>query len=88
MAIDLGFENENGEYISSITEEAKVFEILKNNSYKFGFILRYMKGKENITKYNFEPWHYRFVGKRLAKILYENNICLEEYYFSKEKYDK
>ena len=88
LAIDLGFENENGEYISSITEEAKVFEILKNNSYKFGFILRYMKGKENITKYNFEPWHYRFVGKRLAKILYENNICLEEYYFSKEKYDK
>ena len=88
LAIDLGFENENGEYISSITEDTKVFEILKNNSYKFGFILRYMKGKENITKYNFEPWHYRFIGKRLAKILYENNICLEEYYFSKEKYDK
>ena len=87
LAIDLGFEDEDGNYISSITEDSNVFEVLKNNSYKFGFILRYMKGKEEITKYNFEPWHYRFVGKRLAKILYENDICLEEYYDNILKYN-
>ena len=88
LAVDIGYETEDGEYISSVTEESKVFEILKDNAYKFGFILRYMKGKEDITKYNFEPWHFRFVGNRLSKILYENNICLEEYYLDKEKYDK
>lgn len=87
LAIDLGFEDEDGNYISSITEDSNVFEVLKNNSYKFGFILRYMKGKEEITKYNFEPWHYRYVGKRLAKILFENEICLEEYYQDKDKFD-
>ena len=88
LAVDIGYETEEGEYISSVTEESKVFDVLKVNSYKFGFILRYMKGKEDITKYNFEPWHFRFVGNRLSKILYENNICLEEYYLDKEKYDK
>ena len=87
LAVDLGFENEDGKYISSITEDSNVFDFLKENAYKFGFILRYMKGKEHITKYNFEPWHYRFVGKRLAKILYENNICLEEYYENKIKFE-
>lgn len=87
LAVDLGFENEDGKYISSITEDSNVFEFMKENVYKFGFILRYMKGKEEITKYNFEPWHYRFVGKRLAKILYENDICLEEYYDNILKYN-
>ena len=36
--------------------------------------------KENITGYNFEPWHFRYVGKNLAKHLYDNDYTLEEYY--------
>ena len=52
---------------------------LINNSYKYGFILRYPKDKENITGIIYEPWHYRYVGKDLAYYLYENNITLEEY---------
>ena len=87
LAIDLGFENKDGIYISSITEDSEEYNILKCNAYKFGFILRYPKGKEDITKYNFEPWHFRYVGKRLAKILYENDICLEEYYDNILKYN-
>ncbi len=46
----------------------------------FGFILRYPKGKEEVTGYPYEPWHIRYVGKHLAKKLYEENITLEEYY--------
>ncbi len=48
--------------------------------YKFGFILRYPRGKEEITKMKFEPWHIRYVGDELAKFLYDNNLTLEEYY--------
>ncbi len=37
------------------------------NAYKYGFIIRYPKGKEDITKYEYEPWHLRYVGKKLQK---------------------
>ena len=50
------------------------------NAYKYGFILRYPKGKEKITGFTYEPWHYRYVGKKAAKYIYDNNITFEEYY--------
>lgn len=52
-----------------------------NNYYKYGFILRFPEGKENETGYQFEAWHYRYVGKSLAKKLYNNGdiISLESY---------
>lgn len=53
---------------------------LKNNAYKYGFILRFPKDKEDITGYKYEPWHYRYVGKGAAKIIYDDDITLEEYY--------
>lgn len=53
---------------------------LKNNAYKYGFILRFPKDKEDITGYKYEPWHYRYVGKDAAKIIYDDDITLEEYY--------
>lgn len=53
---------------------------LKNNAYKYGFILRFPKGKEDITGYKYEPWHYRYVGIEAAKVIYEDDITLEEYY--------
>ena len=55
-------------------------EWLMENAHKFGFILRYPKGKESITGYNFEPWHFRYVGLDLSLELYENKETLEEYY--------
>lgn len=61
-------------------ESSKAGKWLKNNAYKYGFILRYPKDKENITGYKYEPWHYRFVGKELAKYLHEDNITMEEFY--------
>ena len=53
----------------------KIISILPN----YGLILRYPKGKEKITGYNYEPWHYRYVGKTTAKIIMDNNLTLEEY---------
>lgn len=72
LAVDINLDNDSFD----LTKEAKW---LKNNAYKFGFILRYPKGKESITGYKYEPWHYRYIGKKVAKIIYQNNLTLEEY---------
>ncbi len=60
-------------------EESKAFEWLSANAYKYGFILRYPKDKTDLTGYDYEPWHYRFVGIDAARVIYEDKICLEEY---------
>ena len=61
---------------------------LKDNCWKYGFIIRYPKDKENITGYMYEPWHIRHVGKELARVLYNNGswLSLEEYYGIDSKY--
>lgn len=61
---------------------------LKDNCWKYGFIIRYPKDKENITGYMYEPWHIRYVGKELARVLYNNGswLSLEEYYGIDSKY--
>ncbi len=51
--------------------------------HRFGFILRYPKGKESITEMKFEPWHIRYVGEKLAEYIYDNKLTLEEYYRQK-----
>ncbi len=53
---------------------------LAENSYKYGYIIRYPEGKEDITGYSYESWHIRYVGTQLAKELYEKDLTLEEYY--------
>ena len=60
--------------------ESKSYEWLINNSYKFGFILRYPKDKQNITGYNYESWHNRYLGKDLAKKVYDSGLTFDEYY--------
>lgn len=55
------------------------FAWLEANAHRFGFILRFPKGKEDITGIMFEPWHYRFVGREAATFIYENGLTLEEY---------
>jgi zinc D-Ala-D-Ala carboxypeptidase len=53
---------------------------LAENAHRFGYILRYPKGKESITGYQYESWHFRYIGKEPAKIIFENNWTLEEYF--------
>ena len=59
---------------------------IEKNCYKYGFIIRYPKGKENITGYKYEPWHIRYVGKDLAKKITESGLTLEEYLGIESKY--
>lgn len=72
-------------------EETKEGKWLFKNSYKYGFILSYPKGKENITGYSYEPWHYRYVGKDAAYLIYYyfNNLMenfLEWYWKNKNEF--
>lgn len=50
------------------------------NCWKYGFILRFPAGKEDITGYNNEPWHFRYVGEEVAKQIYDEQITFDEYY--------
>lgn len=58
------------------TEEGKW---LTSHAHKYGFIIRFPKGKEKITGYEYEPWHIRYVGKDAAKEIYKQKLTLEEY---------
>ncbi len=60
--------------------EQESFTWMINNSYKYGFILRYPEGKENITGYDYEAWHYRYLGPELATKVYNEGITYDEYY--------
>lgn len=61
---------------------------VNDNCHKYGLIIRYPKGKEEITGYMYEPWHLRYVGKELAETLYNNGnwITIEEYFGIDSKY--
>src|SRR5574344_193897 len=61
-------------------ENTEAFTWLSNNAYKYGFILRYPKDKENITGYSYESWHYRYVGKDTAEKIVNEGITFDEYY--------
>jgi D-alanyl-D-alanine carboxypeptidase len=52
---------------------------LANNAHYFGFILRYPKGKESITGYDYEPWHFRYLGKYMAERIYRSGVTYDEW---------
>lgn len=60
-------------------EMSSSFIWMKENAHQFGYILRYLKGKEDITGYKYEPWHYRFVGKEIATLLHQTGMTYDEY---------
>ena len=53
---------------------------LKDNCAKYGFVLRYPKGKEYITSIEYEPWHFRYVGPEAATVMMSESLCLEEFW--------
>ena len=61
---------------------------IEKNCYKYGFIIRYPKGKEEITGYKYEPWHVRYLGKELAEKVYNTGKTLEEYLNITSKYSE
>lgn len=77
LAIDICVYRDNKCYIEHELNDFEEITWLHNNAHKFGFILRYLDEKEDITGYNYEPWHLRYVGN-LASYIYYNNLVLEE----------
>ena len=65
---------------SNIFASSPEYEWMVKNSYKYGFIYRYLKSKEEITGIKHEAWHYRYVGKKAAKVIDEEELSFEEYY--------
>ena len=61
-------------------EDTEAYDWLVNNSYKYGFILRYPSDDYYLTGYNFESWHFRYVGVDVATKIYNEKITFEEYY--------
>lgn len=74
LAFDIGSRKTN------VFANSKEYEWMQDNAYKYGFIQRFPKGYEDITGFRAEPWHYRYVGKKIAKYMYENKMTYEEYY--------
>lgn len=61
-------------------EQTNAYRWLSMNCMDFGWILRYPDGKKDITGYDFESWHYRYVGKDVARAVYEKNMTFDEFY--------
>ena len=66
-------------YVDNTFEDTDEYQWLLENAENYGFILRYPKDKEDITKIAYESWHWRYVGEEHAKKMNELNMCLEEY---------
>lgn len=81
LAIDICVYRDNKCYIEHEISEFEEVKWLHRNAHRYGFILRYPNEKEDITGYNYEPWHFRYIGN-LASYLYYNNLVLEEYFRS------
>ena len=78
LCVDFITSGMNGE-LTEAFEDTEAFAWLAENAYKFGFILRYPKDKEDITGYTYEPWHYRFVGREAATDIHVGEMTLEQY---------
>ena len=73
--VDVNYQN-----LDKKQENTAAQKWLMANSWKYGFILRYPNNKSDVTGIIYEPWHYRYVGKELAKELHDSGLCLEEYF--------
>lgn len=79
LAFDIGEVGNSADYADDRFGETEAGKWLAKNAHDYGFIIRYPKGKEKITGYKHESWHYRYVGKDIATKIYKENSTLEEY---------
>lgn len=77
LAVDIV--DKNYQVLDEKQEYTAVQQWLMENSWKYGWILRYPEDKSDITGITYESWHYRYVGKEAASVIYQEGICLEEY---------
>lgn len=79
LAFDIGEVGNPGDYADDRFGETKAGKWLAKHAHEAGFIMRYPQGKEKVTGYQYESWHFRYVGKKIATEIYNNNSTLEEY---------
>jgi len=79
IGLALDIVSKNYQVLDEKQEKTEVQKWLIENCNDYGFILRYPTNKKEITKVNYEPWHYRYVGIENAKFMKEKDFCLEEY---------
>ncbi|TMU86869.1 D-alanyl-D-alanine carboxypeptidase family protein [Bacillus sp. BHET2] len=84
LAMDISSKNNNFQ-VNIEFAQTKEGKWLAEHSYKYGFILRYPEDKVSITQYQYEPWHFRYVGIEAAKVIHENDWSLEEYFNNVKK---
>lgn len=77
LAVDIV--SERNQMLDDTQELTPENQWLQEHCYEYGFILRYPKGKESVTGYSYESWHFRYVGKEAAKEIHDRGITLEEY---------
>lgn len=77
LAVDIV--SANYQILNEKQETTAVQKWLMEHCIDYGFVLRYPTDKKEITKINYEPWHYRYVGIENAKFMKENDFCLEEF---------
>lgn len=79
LAMDVEGETTRGTGLTEAFGESPEGIWLEENCYKYGFIIRYPKGKTDITGYIYEPWHIRYVGREAAAEIEELGVTFEEY---------
>ena len=78
LAIDICVYRNGSCFVEQDITEFEEIKWLHKNAHRFGFILRYPEGMEEVTGYNYEPWHFRYVGN-MASYIYYNNLTFEDY---------
>ncbi|WP_235961078.1 M15 family metallopeptidase [Savagea serpentis] len=79
LAFDIGAVGEEGHYARNSFATTKAGVWVRDNAHHYGFIMRYPEGKEHITGYMYESWHFRYVGEGIATEIYKRGITLEQY---------
>lgn len=75
------FDDGGGCYLEACFADTELGAWLAKNSWKFGFILRYPDGLTDVTGYQYEPWHFRYVGAELAEEMHRTGVeTLEEFF--------
>ena len=80
IGLSLDFFSANYTFLNEGFGDTEAGKWLAEHSCEYGFILRYPEGKEYITSIEYEPWHFRYVGKEAATIMTRDNLCLEEFW--------
>lgn len=79
LAFDIGEKGREDLWLTEAFGQSEAGKWLAENAHRYGFILRYPKGKEHITGYMYESWHFRYLGVELATKVKDSGLTLEEY---------